>query len=121
MITRMIKTTNTTSVLSPITYEPNVSTTPPASALAKIDLVVETINPRRNNVSNNSKEGNIKNCNASWVFIDTKMTINAREILHKMSMLNNHPGKGMINITIIKITANNTDNSLAFILRPLTN
>src|SRR5690625_5739518 len=116
MITRMIKTTNTTSVLSPITYEPNVSTTPPASALAKIDLVVETFNPRRNNVSNNSKEGNIENCNASWVFIDTKMTINAREILHKMSILNNHPGNGMINITIIKINTNNNKKTLNIII-----
>src|SRR5699024_10779599 len=114
------KTTKPTSGLSPITNEPNVSTTPPASALDKIDLVVETFNPRRNNVSNNNKEGKIENCNGCFVFIETNITMNAREILHKICILNNHPGNGMINIIIIKITANNTDKSLCFIVKPLS-
>src|SRR5699024_6435653 len=107
MITKIRKTTKPTRGLSPITNEPNVSTTPPASALDNIDLVVETFNPRRNNVSNNNKEGKIEK--------------SAREILHKIRILNNHPGNGMINIIIIKITANKTDKSLGFIGKPLTN
>src|SRR5699024_11981409 len=115
------KTTKPTSGLSPITNEPNVSTTPPASALEKIDHVVETFNQKRNNVSNNNKERKIENCNGSFVFIETNITMSAREILHKISILNNHPGNGMINIIIIKITANKTDKSLGFIVKPLTN
>src|SRR5699024_8463069 len=121
MITKIRKTTKPTRGLSPITNEPNVSTTPPASALDNIDLVVETFNPRRNNVSNNNKEGKIENCNGSFVFIETKMTMSVREMLHKIRMLNNHAGNGMSNIIIIKITANKTDKSLGFIGKPLTN
>src|SRR5690625_1759245 len=117
----MINTTNPTSGLLPITNEPNVSTTPPASAFDKIDRVVETFKPRRNNVSNNNKEGNMENCSASWVFMDTKMTRSASEILHKISTLNNHPGKGTTSIIIIKITPKSTDKSLSFINIPLTN
>src|SRR5699024_8753900 len=121
MITKIRKTIKPTRGLSPITNEPNVSTTPPASALEIIDVDVERFNTRRNNVSNNNKEGKIENCNRSFVFIETKMTMSAREILHKIRLLNNHPGNGMINIIIIKITANKTDKSLGFIGKPLTN
>src|SRR5699024_8220898 len=92
IITRIIKTTNPTKGLFPITKEPNVSTTPPASAFDKIDLVVETFKPRRNNVNNSSNEGKMENCNASCVFIDTKITSSASEILQRMSTLNSHPG-----------------------------
>src|SRR5699024_10870813 len=106
--------------LFPITKEPKVSTTPPASALDKIDLVVDTFNPKRNNVNSNNSEGNIENCNASCVFMETRMTSKASEILSKMSTLNNHPGSGMINMIIIRITPNNTDKSRSFIYNPLT-
>src|SRR5690625_2090458 len=102
----MINTTNPTNGLFPITKETDVSTTPPASAFDNIDLVVETFNPRRNNVNSNNKEGNIENCKASCVFIDTKITSNAREILQRMSTLNSHPGNGTTNIIMIKITPN---------------
>src|SRR5699024_2805487 len=121
MITKIRKTTKPTRGLSPITNEPNVSTTPPASALDNIDLVVETFNTRRNNVCNNNKERQIENCNHCFVFIENKMTMCEREILQKIRMLNNHPGNRMINIIIIKITANKTDNSLDIIRKPLTN
>ncbi len=56
---------------------------------------------------------------ASVVFIDTNITIKAREILIKMSILNSHPGNGITNITMIKITPMSTEKSLAFIVKPL--
>ena len=115
MMTKMIKTTKPTSGLLPMTKEPNVSTTPPASAFAKIDLVVETLIPRRNNVNNSNNEGNIENCNGSCVFIDTKMTKNANEKLIKIRTLNNHPGNGIINMMMMKMTPNKTAISLNFI------
>src|SRR5690625_6983251 len=88
----MINTTKPTSGLSPITKLPNVSTTPPASALESMDLVVETFNPNLNNVNSNRREGKIENCKDSCVFMETKMTMSAIDILHKISMLKSHPG-----------------------------
>lgn|SRR5690625_3123230 len=110
----MVKTTNPTRGLFPITKVPKVSTTSPASAFDKIDLVVETFKASRNNVNNNNKEGKIENCKASFVFIETKITTKAKDILIKINMLNNHPGKGITNIMMIRITPNRTDKSLAF-------
>src|SRR5690625_7724899 len=94
----MINTTKPTSGLSPITKLPNVSTTPPASALESMDLVVETFNPNLNNVNSNRREGKIENCKDSCVFMETKMTMSAIDILHKISMLKSHPGNGMTSI-----------------------
>src|SRR5690625_8005605 len=99
-MTNIINNTNPTRGLFPITKDPKVSTTPPASAVAKMDLVVDTFKPRRNNVSNNNKDGKMKNCNGSCIFIDTNMTINAKELLHKINKLNSHHGKGITNIII---------------------
>src|SRR5699024_1869442 len=109
------KTTKPTSGLSPITKEPNVSTTPPASALDKMERVVDTLRPKRNKVRSNNKEGKTENCNVSSIFIETRITMSASEILHKISTLSNHPGRGMTNIIIIKITPSKTDKSLTFI------
>src|SRR5699024_9629933 len=113
-MTNIMNTTNPTRGLFPITKDPKVSTTPPASAVAKMDLVVDTVKPRRNNVSNNNKDEQMENFNCSCIFIDNNMTINAKEILHKISTLNSHPGNGMTNIIIIKITPNKTDKSRNF-------
>src|SRR5699024_12542450 len=118
--TNITKTKKPTTGLFPKTKEPKVSTTPPASASDKIERVVETFKPKRNSVKSKSKERNIENSNASFVFIETKITSKAKEILVKISMLNNHPGKGMISMIIIRITPNKTDKSRNFIYIPLT-
>src|SRR5699024_4014265 len=110
-----MNTTKPTSGLSPITNVPNVSTTPPASASDRMDLVVETLRPKRNNVKSNKREGKIENCNASLVFIDTKITIRASVMLHKINILNSHQGNEIINIMMINITPRRTDKSHAFI------
>src|SRR5699024_8914428 len=115
IITKIINTTNPTIGLSPITKLPNVSTTPPASASDRIDLVVVTLKPRRTNVKSNKREGKIENRNGSWVFIETTITINTDDLLHKLCMLTSQPGKGMTSIMIIKITPKTTDKSRAFI------
>src|SRR5699024_11820143 len=107
-MTNIMNTTNPTRGLFPITKDPKVSTTPPASAVAKMDLVVDTFKPRRNNVSNNNKDGKMENCNGSCIFIDTNMTINDKEILHKINTHKNHPLIGMKNIILINITTNKT-------------
>src|SRR5699024_8326370 len=98
-----MNTTKPTSGISPITNVQNVSTTPHASASYRMDLVVETLRHKRNNVKSNKREGKIENCNASWVYIDTKITINASVMLHKINILNSHPGNGIINIMMINI------------------
>src|SRR5690625_353664 len=122
MMTNIIKTTKPTRGLFPMTKEPKVSTTTPASAFDKIDRVVETFRPKRNKVNNSKREGKIENCRAFCVFIDTKMTSKAKEIFSKIRILNSQPGKGMTSIIIIRITANKTDKSLAFIIfHPLQN
>src|SRR5690625_3145232 len=115
IMTKIINTTKPTSGLFPITNEPNVSTTTPASAFDKIDRVIETLSTRRNNVKSSKSDGKIENCNACCVFIDTSMTIKASEIFINMRILSNHPGSGITSIIIIKITAKSTDKSLAFI------
>src|SRR5699024_1537152 len=115
MMTKITNTTKPTNGLLPMTNEPNVSTTPPSSASDKIDLVVDTFNPSRNKVNSNKREGNMENCSASCVFIDTKITISAKEMLHKIRILNSHPGNGITSMIIIKITPNSTDKSRAFI------
>ena len=50
------------------------------------------------------------------MFIVVRSTINAREILMIIKMLNNHGGKGMTSIATIKITPDKTDKSLADML-----
>src|SRR5699024_5308780 len=118
-MTRMAKTTKPTSGLLPITNEPNVSTTTPASAFDQIDRHVDTLRTNLNRVNNKRRDGNIENCNASCVFIETRMTISAKEILQSIRKLSNHPGNGMTSIMMIKITPKRTDKSRAFIALPL--
>jgi hypothetical protein len=113
MMIKMIKTTNPTRIFPPVTKVPKVSTTLPASPSAKIARVVETFNPKRNKVNNKINDGKIENCNGSFIFIDVRMTNNAREILIIIKKLNNQPGNGMISIATIKMTLSNTDKSLA--------
>src|SRR5690625_4848256 len=81
-----------------------------------MDLVVETFNAKRNNVSNSNNEGNIENCSASCVFIDTKITTKARDIFTNIKILSSHPGSGMTNMTIINTTPTKIDKSLAFMI-----
>src|SRR5699024_520903 len=114
MITKIINTTKPTSGLFPITKEPNVSTTPPASASESIERVVETFKPKRNNVNSNNNDGKIENCNASCVFIDTKMTISASDMLHNIKTLRSQPGNGMTSIIIMRMTPKSTDRSRSF-------
>src|SRR5699024_2665669 len=111
----MTNTTKPTNGLLPITNDPNVSTTLPASAFDKVERVVDTFKPNRTKVNNNSKEGKMENCNASCVIMETRMTISANEILHKIRMLSSHPGNGITNMMMINITPSKTDKSRAFI------
>src|SRR5690606_26996901 len=120
MMTKMIKTTNPTNGLLPMTNEPNVSTTPPASAFPTIARAAETFGPRRNNVNINNKDGKTENCNASWMYIATNTTSKANEIFNKISTLSSHPGNGMTNMMMMVMTANNTAKSFSFIHIPLT-
>ena len=60
-MTKIAKTTKPTKGLPPITNDPNVSTTLPASASARIERVVETFKPNRNSVMTNNNEGNTEN------------------------------------------------------------
>src|SRR5699024_12461868 len=108
-MTRMAKTTQQTSGLLLITNEPNVSTTPPASAFDKIGRVVDTLRPNLNRVNNKRRDVNIENWNASCVFIETRMTISAKEILQSIRKLSNNTGNGMTNIMKTKITPKRTD------------
>src|SRR5699024_9849233 len=114
-MTRMAKTTKPTSGLLPITNEPNVSTTPPASALDNIDRVVDTFRPSLNNVSNKRREGNIENCSGSCVFMETRITTSASDILHNIRMLKSQPGNGITSMMMIKITPKSTDKLRSFI------
>jgi hypothetical protein len=108
----MEKITKPTSALFPVTKVPNVATTPPASAFAKIERVVDTFNPNLNKVSNNKRDGKMENCNASVVFIATKMTMRANVIFMSIKILKSTGGIGITNMTMISITPTNTDKSL---------
>src|SRR5699024_6221746 len=85
----------------------------PASPFPKIERVVETFSPKRNNVTNKSNVGKTENCNGSCVFMATKIIIRAREILTKINTSNTGGGNGIMSIVTIKITPTNTDKSLA--------
>ena len=63
--------------------------------LTKIARVVETFNPKRNNVNNNNKEGKIENSNASCHIHCAKNNNNANVILIIIKKLNNHDGNGI--------------------------
>ncbi|TWL69953.1 hypothetical protein CHCC14568_1346 [Bacillus licheniformis] len=82
----------------------------------RIERVVDTFSPRRNSVKRSSKEGKIENCSGSCMFIVVRSTINAREILTIIKMLNIHVGKGMISIATMRTTPDKIDKSLADML-----
>jgi len=103
-MTRIKKTTNPTTIFPPITKVPKVCTTPPASPVDKMDLVVDTLSPRRNRVVNNKREGKIENSRASLIFIVNNKMSSANVILSNMRILNNQVGNGIINIAIMRIT-----------------
>jgi len=117
---RMMNTTRPTRIFPPTTNVPKVSTTSPASPLLRIDLVVETFRPNRKSVNNNNREGNIENCNGSFIFIEVRSTRSASEIFTMINKLNNQDGNGMISMATINMTLASTDKSLADIISLLT-
>lgn len=114
----MINTTKPTRIFPPTTKVPNVSTTVPASPLAKIERVVETFKPSRYNVNKSKREGKIENCKGFSMFMDVRRTSKARDILMIINMLSSHEGSGMISMATIKMTATITDKSLADMILP---
>ncbi|AEH53210.1 hypothetical protein BCO26_1151 [Heyndrickxia coagulans 2-6] len=51
-----------------------------------------------------SNDGKTENWSGSFIFIEIKSTINAREILHIIKKLNAHVGNGIISMVTIKMT-----------------
>src|SRR6478609_11957522 len=113
MIIKIMKTTKPTNGLPPITKWPNVSTTPPASPVPKIERVVDTFKPNRNSVRTSSKDGNTDSSKGSFIFMETSSTSSASGMLIMIKILNNHDGNVIISMTIMTTSPTTTGSSLA--------